>query len=192
MAAAALLVPIVPFLLVGELPGDRWLSATDGDARLFALAGAALLASDVLLPVPSSILGTLLGARLGLPLGFLCAWSGLLAGNLIGYGIGRLLPGAWSIDLPRTPGLLVLFASRAVPVLAEAVALTSGAARMPLGTFLAGAASGNAVYALALAANGAALLPDALLGPGLLVPMALPVAAWLTWRWLARRHRHLD
>ena len=38
-----------------------------------------------------------------------------------------------------------------------------------------------------LAGNGAALLPDALAGPGLILPMALPVAAWLLWRWLARR-----
>ncbi len=26
-------VPVVPFLLIGELPGDRWFSAQDGRAR---------------------------------------------------------------------------------------------------------------------------------------------------------------
>ena len=63
---AALLVPIVPFVIIGELPGERWLSATDDDALRFALAGGGLLALDILLPVPSSIVATLLAARLGL------------------------------------------------------------------------------------------------------------------------------
>jgi hypothetical protein len=38
-----------------------------------------------------------------------------------------------------------------------------------------------------LALNGAALLPGELLGPGLVLPMLLPVAAWLVWRALHRR-----
>ena len=63
--AAAVCVSSLPFLLVGELPGERWLSANDDHAMRFALAGAGLLAADVLLPVPSSIVGTMLGARLG-------------------------------------------------------------------------------------------------------------------------------
>ena len=63
--AAALCIPLVPFFIIGEMPGERWLSAADEHAGLFALAGAGLLAIDVLLPVPSSIVGTMLGARLG-------------------------------------------------------------------------------------------------------------------------------
>ena len=55
--AAALSVPLVPFFIIGEIPGERWLSATDAHAGIFALAGAGLLAVDVLLPVPSSIVG---------------------------------------------------------------------------------------------------------------------------------------
>ncbi len=183
----ALLIPIVPFILIGELPGERWLSATDDDAFLFGLTASGLLASDILLPVPSSIVGTLLGARLGFLPGWLWGWAGLMLGNLAGYGAGRVLLSRFAEPLPKTPTLLVLFASRAVPVLAEAVTFTVGAEKMKLGTFLAVTAAGNALYALVLAGNGAALLPDRLVGPGLVVPMLLPVAAWLVWRWLARR-----
>ena len=33
----ALLIPVLPFAVIGELPGERWLSARDGDAFLFGL-----------------------------------------------------------------------------------------------------------------------------------------------------------
>lgn len=183
----ALLVPIVPFLLIGEVPGERWLSAADDDALTFGLAGAGLLAADFLLPVPSSFVGTALGARLGFLPGLAWCWAGLTLGNLLAYAAGRLFLSRFGDALPTTPTLLAVFASRPVPVLAEAAAFTAGAERVSAVGFLLAAAAGNLVYALALTGNGATLLPDAVLGPGLFVPMLLPVAAWLAWRWLARR-----
>jgi uncharacterized membrane protein YdjX (TVP38/TMEM64 family) len=182
----ALLIPVLPFALIGELPGDRWLSATDANAFVFGVTGAGLLAADVLLPIPSSIVGTLLGARLGFAYGFLWTFIGLMAGTLIGYGAGRLVPARWRVDVPSTPSVLLLFVSRPVPVLAEALTLTAGATRLRLAPFLGACAAGNAIYAAVLAGNGAALLPDRLIGPGLALPMALPVIAWLIWRWLTR------
>jgi uncharacterized membrane protein YdjX (TVP38/TMEM64 family) len=103
----AVLIPVVPFVLLGELPGERWLSAADDNALQFALTGAGLLAADALLPVPSSILGTLLGARLGFLAGALSAWLGMLAGNLLAYAGGRLLLGRLRTPLPETPTLTV-------------------------------------------------------------------------------------
>lgn len=181
----SLLIPILPFALVGELPGERWLSATDQDALLFALTGGALLSADVLLPIPSSIIGSLLGARLGFIPGFFAAWIGMTLGNLVGYGLGRLMLSRLGEQLPQAPTTLALFLSRPVPVFAEAVTFTAGAERMALGQFLWICALGNLVYAGALAANGAALLPANLAGPGLILPMLLPVAAWLIWRRLS-------
>jgi uncharacterized membrane protein YdjX (TVP38/TMEM64 family) len=182
--AVALLIPIVPFAVIGELPGEHWLSAADDNALLFGLTGGGLLAIDVLLPIPSSIVGTLLGARLGFLPGLLWSWTGLMIGNLVGYTTGRMLLARFGERLPRAPTLAALFLSRPVPVFAEAVTFTSGAERMPLGQFVSVCAAGNLIYALALAGNGAALLPDALAGPGLILPMALPVTAWYLW------HRH--
>lgn len=181
-----LLIPIIPFAVIGELPGERWLSATDAHAARFALTGASLLAADVLIPIPSSIVGSLLGARLGFLTGGAAAWIGMMLGNLAGYAAGRLLLSRLSPQLPETPTLLILFLSRPVPVFAEALTFAAGADRMRLGPFLAASAAGNAVYALALAGNGAALLPQALAGPGLILPMALPVVTWLLWRRLGR------
>jgi len=183
----ALLVPIVPFAIIGEIPGEKWLSATDENGWLFALTGTALLTSDILLPLPSSITGTLLGARLGLAPGFLAVLTGLTVGHAIGYLLGRLALRRVGVDLPEAPTLLIVFLSRPVPVLAEAMAIAAGASRMPFGHFLGAVLAGNVVYAGVLAANGAMLLPDALIGPGLFIPMLLPVIAWTSWRWTARR-----
>ena len=74
-------IPIVPFVVIGELPGERWLSATDGSALVFAFTGGGLLTLDVLLPIPSSIVIALMGGRLGFYAGWFSAWLGLTAGN---------------------------------------------------------------------------------------------------------------
>jgi len=182
----AILIPIIPFAIIGELPGERWLSATDDNALLFGITGMGLLTSDVLLPIPSSIVGTMLGARLGFLPGWAWCWAGLMLGNSIGYLTGRLLLSRLAPDIPRTPTLLLLFATRPVPVLAEAMTFTAGAEKMNFRSFLLATFAGNGIYSVALTGNGAALLPDALLGPGLILPMLLPVAAWLLWRWLER------
>ncbi|MGD8861862.1 MAG: hypothetical protein PVI30_17765 [Myxococcales bacterium] len=183
----AVLVPIVPFAIIGELPGERWLQASGDSALRFGLTGAALLSIDVLLPIPSSIVGSLLGGRLGFAAGFAWGFAGLCLGNLIGYGLGRLLPERFTTDLPEAPALSVIFLSRPVPVLAEAAALAAGAERTPLLHFLTAAALGNACYAGAMAANGAALMPGGLAGPGIVLPMLVPVGGWLVWRWARRR-----
>ena len=184
--AAALSVPLLPFILVGELPGERWLSATDAHSAQFALAGAGLLAVDVLLPIPSSIVGTMLGARLGFGAGFAAAFAGMMVGQSAAYLVSRGLLRRRNDALPAAPTLAAVFLSRPVPVLAEAVAFAAGAARLSWPQFLLACGSGNAVYAAALALNGAQLLPGALIGPGLLLPMLLPVAGWLIWRKIRR------
>jgi uncharacterized membrane protein YdjX (TVP38/TMEM64 family) len=180
--AATLCVPVLPFLLIGELPGERWLSARDDRAWAFALTGAALLAADALLPIPSSLVGSMLGARLGFGAGFVATFGGLMAGQVAAYATSRWLLRHRSGTLPAAPTLAALFLSRPVPVLAEALAIAAGAARLRWGQFLLACGAGNAVYAAALALNGAQLLPGDLLGPGLVLPMALPVAGWLIWR----------
>ena len=187
----AILVPNVPFALIGELPGQRWLDAQGDHAASIGAVGAALLAIDVILPIPSSILGALLGGRLGFVLGFLWSWLGLCAGSALGYALGRLWPARFTAGLSEitgdAPASAVILLSRPVPVLAEAISLAAGVTRVPLARFLAASIVGNGAYAAAMAGNGAALLPEGLAGPGLVLPMIVPVAAYLAWR--VRRDR---
>lgn len=185
----ALLMPIVPFLVIGELPGERWLSATDENALAFAATGGGLLTVDVLLPVPSSIVITLLGARLGTTAGWAAAWLGLTLGHAIGYGLGRLWPSRWSPEVPEAPTLMLLVVSRPVPILAEALAIAAGATRTPFGPTLLACACGNLVYSGILAANGAEVLADDLTGPGIFLPLVVPVAGWAVWRFWSRVQR---
>jgi len=185
--AAAVCVPLLPFAVIGELPGERWLSANDANSLHFALAGAGLLAADVLLPIPSSIVGTMLGARLGFGAGLAAAFAGLMAGQCVAYSVSRYVLRRGHGELPATPTLAAVFLSRPVPVLAEALTFAAGAACVSWPQFLISCGAGNLIYAGALALNGSQLLPGDPIGPGLLLPMLLPVGGWLIWRKLGRR-----
>jgi uncharacterized membrane protein YdjX (TVP38/TMEM64 family) len=173
------LVPLVPFAIIGELPGERYLQASGQSALAFGLAGAGLLACDVLLPIPSSLLGALLGARLGFVPGTAWAFVGLAIGHAIGYAIGRLVPSRKGAALDHAPTFALVLLTRPVPVLAEAVAITAGALRVPFVRYAPPMLLGNLLYAAAMAGNGAALLPSGLAGPGLVLPLAVPVLGWL-------------
>ena len=182
----ALLVPIVPFVMVGELPGERWLNSAGTDSVRFGITGAGLLALDLLLPIPSSIIGALLGGRLGFVAGGLWCFIGLILGHSVGYALGRLAPARWTGSVGRSSATwIALLLSRPIPVFAEALALAAGAERMPLSAFLSSVAIGDAIYAAALSADGAALLPEGTWGMGLILPMLLPVVGYLAWRKLA-------
>jgi uncharacterized membrane protein YdjX (TVP38/TMEM64 family) len=186
----ALLVPILPFVMIGELPGERWLSAFDDNALLFGIVGSSMLVFDIVLPIPSSIVGTILGARLGFWLGFLFTWVGLIAGNLVGFLIARFASSrfrSWLPPFPKTTTQTAVFLSRPVPVVAEAVALAAGATRMPLLHFFVFSVSGNAIYAAVLNANGSALLPDSKTAAWLIIPMLLPALAWISWNTIVRK-----
>jgi uncharacterized membrane protein YdjX (TVP38/TMEM64 family) len=189
----ALAVPLIPFAIIGELPGERWLSARDANALEFALTGSALLAADVLLPIPSSIVGSLLGARLGFWWGFAACFVGLMTGQLGAYAVARLFSARLRLQVTaEAPALAAIFLSRPVPVFAEAVVLVAGATRVAAVPFVLACGAGNAIYAAVLAANGATLLPGDWTGPGLIVPMLLAVAAWLLWQRQRRAANSID
>jgi uncharacterized membrane protein YdjX (TVP38/TMEM64 family) len=178
----ALLIPIVPFVIIGELPGERWLSANDEHSLVFGLTGAALLVSDVLLPIPSSIVGTLLGARLGLMAGFIWAFSGLMLGSTIGYASGRWLLSPLQANAPAAPTLALLFVSRPVPIFAEALIVAAGATRIGFTRSMLACAAGNGVYAAALSASGATFIPAGWATPALALALIVPAGGWWLWR----------
>ena len=190
---ASILVPFFLFEDVAARGVVQVLAAPWGHAALGGSIAAAL-ALDVLLPVPSSVLGMAAGALLGSWLGTGIVWAGMTLGCGLGYWIGAtggtalvrrcLGPG----ELTRTrnvgrgigPAALVL--TRAVPILAEASVIMAGTARLPLSTFLPVVALSNLGIAAAYAVLGAwALsLDSVLLGFG--GAILLPALAWVLWR----------
>src|SRR5262245_54269258 len=136
-----LAVPIVPFLIFGQdrVEGalEHWRTKPPPPA-IIAAAVVGLLATDIFLPIPSSLVSTLAGWQLGAIGGAAASWIGMNLGAAIGFALARRFGQplvAWltrADDLSRTrllaerfgPALLVL--GRGVPVLAEATVLLVG------------------------------------------------------------------
>lgn len=159
---------LVPFFLWEE----RITAATAAFLRepharwLIAMVLGGLLAVDIVLPVPSSIINTAAGSLLGAWAGASTAWAGLMASTVMGYLLGKgasatalhSLLGSEAGQLAQSasrfgPWALAVF--RPVPVLAEASVILAGFSRMPFRSFLASCALSNLGIAAVYAAIGA-------------------------------------
>ncbi|MCE4056531.1 3-dehydroquinate synthase [Pseudomonas sp. Au-Pse12] len=149
-----------------------------------ALLLVTLLALDVLLPVPSSLVALLAVAALGAIGGYLVIFVGLCLGASLGYWLGagyfRLLSN-WLGLRSWQPGQLAyrlstlsLVCLRGVPVLAETSVLAAGMQRYPLRQFLLVTTLANAGLALAYAAIGSLLVEQHALLATILASMVLP------------------
>ena len=84
--------PAIPFLVFGH-QFEAWLDATVHqvvDPTFAALLIIGLLSTDVLLPIPSSVLSTLGGEALGFGLGTAASFVGLMLGAVFGFGLARV------------------------------------------------------------------------------------------------------
>jgi uncharacterized membrane protein YdjX (TVP38/TMEM64 family) len=131
-----------------------------------ALLGLGLLTADVLLPVPSSVVMVAHGALFGLVPGAALSLLGGVSATLVGFALGRR--GRGIVERVTTPaqraradrlltrwGPWAVVSTRAVPVLAETVAVLAGTSRMRWSVLICAGAAGTAVPALAYAAAGA-------------------------------------
>lgn len=158
---------LVPFLLFGGTFTTlaEWLTRGTLPVRVVVPAVIALLALDVFLPVPSSLISAGAGALLGFWGGTLTIWVGMTAGCIVGYAVGALMAGRarqfiGDADLQRAGRLLdrhgiwALAACRAVPVLAEASVVFSGLAATRLRPFLLISSLSNLAIAATYSAVG--------------------------------------
>lgn len=159
---------LLPFLLFEEEFNAFAAQVTrTGTSRgIVAAAVFGLLALDVFLPVPSSIVSTAAGVFLGFAAGAAVVWTGMMVGCVLGYAVGakgsgvaRALVG--EDGLHRASGLaakygdLTIVICRPVPVLAEATVVFAGLVRAPRARFLRLAAFSNLGIALGYSAFGA-------------------------------------
>jgi uncharacterized membrane protein YdjX (TVP38/TMEM64 family) len=131
-----------------------------------ALTVMAILACDIVLPVPSSVISTLGGAQLGITAGTLTSWLGMNLGAVFGFAIarrwGRPLAERLSherelkrIDaLTDRYGFVILVVTRAIPVLAEASVLLVGIHGQAWRTFLPAVVLSNLGIAFVYSAFG--------------------------------------
>lgn len=151
----------------------------------------ALLALDVVLPTPSSLVSVAAGALFGWALGGLLIWLGMTLGCLLGYGLGaragrplarRLLGEAELARAMRVAGRIdgpALALARAVPVLAEATTLAAGAAGAPFARFVVVTSLANAGVAAVYAGVGAAALSKGSFLLAFGAAAGLPALGWL-------------
>jgi len=166
---AILVLVLIPFFVwENEIAGlaSHWL-AKDVPRVNVCTAVVALLALDIVLPVPSSVVSVAAGALLGFQMGFLANWAGMMTGCCIGYVLGRAAqPWAlgrlvrdreWKLIQGRLNeyAVLAVLLSRPVPVIAEMVVLSAGVLKLPWARVLGIAALGNAAIAAIYAGAGA-------------------------------------
>ncbi len=195
-------IVLVPFLIFEKQFEQlaTWLAA--GNASGWATAGAigALLALDVFLPVPSSIVSTGAGVLLGFWMGTAVIWIGMTLGCVIGYAFGAYAAGA-ARRLVGADGLAnagkvmdrygpwAIVICRPIPVLAESSVVFAGLVKSPLVPFLWLTALADLGISIAYAAVGAFSMRA---GSFLLTfagAMALPGLAILAGKlWLGRRN----
>ena len=168
IAAILLALILVPFVLLEDQFNALADSVVRGDVSPWysATAIAALLTSDVFLPIPSSILAAASGVVLGLVWGAVTVWVGMTAACLLGYAFGARAavaarrfvgdPGMTrASNLAARYGDYALVLCRPIPVLAEASVIFAGIVRRPFNRFLNLTILSNAGIALGYASIGA-------------------------------------
>lgn len=197
--AVLLLVPLVPFLVVGGRIDDWVAEQREFSWSPWAVAGAfvGLLAADILLPVPSSMVSTLAGHQFGTWGGTAISWLGMSVGAVGAFALARWLGpplverfvgekdrGPMERWIARS-GAAVIVLARAVPLLAEASVLLVGANRLDWTRFLPAVLLSNLGISLGYAAFGDYAHQRQWLPAAIGVAVAAPVLATLMMRrWL--------
>lgn len=180
---------------------ELYLPSTPAQQLNLALLLIALLALDVVLPVPSSVVALLAVAMLGGLGGYLVIFIGLCLGAGLGYALGagyfRLLSARLGLhqrqpeQLAYRLGTLSLICLRGVPVLAETSVVAAGMQGYPLRTFLLVTTLANAGLALAYTAIGSFLVEQNALLVTVLASMLLP-GVFIAARSLLKMYRARD
>jgi len=169
VAGALLALILAPFVLFEEPMNamSAWLIARERPPALAASAIALLLAADVALPIPSSLVSTAAGALFGWALGACISWTGMTLGCIAAWVMGRwagrggLRRFVGEAELARAERLAVRYGAaaiiiaRPVPVLAEASVLLAASCGMSFSRFIVHCALANAGIAIVYAVVGA-------------------------------------
>lgn len=202
LATAILALVIVPFVLFEsavEASVAEFL-ASDPPTLTLGLAIVGVLAADIVLPVPSSVVATAAGTLLGLGWGTLANVAGLGLGCVVGYAIGAAGRGAaqrvvgpeqlvLAQRVFERRGEVVVAVFRPIPVLAEISVVFAGLAGMARGRFALYATLANAGIAMAYAGIGAWAAAANEMAVAVAASLVLPGIAMLAGRLATRSER---
>lgn len=168
-----------------------WLAAPGAGS---ALAIVAVLAADVLLPVPSSVVMILSGAAFGVVYGSALALLGSVLGEWLGfelarrYGLALASRMAGATDLAHVNrffdrhGALAVMVTRPIPVVMETMSLVAGLSGMRRVTFLLASLIGTLPIVVLYAYAGAMSRQVGNLLPAVIILIAVAGGGWLLYR----------
>lgn len=205
-AILVLALILVPFFLFAD-----WFDAlvarlasgqTSTSFTVIAMVG--LLGSDVVLPIPSSIVSAAAGVLLGFWRAVAVIWVGMTISCMVGYAIGASSASAAkrfvgtdgltrASALAESYGDMMIVVSRPVPVLAEASIIFAGVVGTPFRRFFVMTSWANLGIALGYAALGAFSMQLESFVVALVGALAVPGLAMLGARlWLGPTRRRRD
>jgi len=171
-------------------PWARSWVANAGPAGAATIVG--LLAADVFLPIPSSLIMVLSGAAFGVWWGALLAFGGSIGGEWLGFELARRYGAGLSSrfvgdadEVRRMNAMLerngaaAVVVTRALPVVMETMSVVAGLSTMPRRTFLVASALGTAPIVVVYAYAGAMSRETGSLVPAIVILVAVAAAGWL-------------
>ena len=179
----------MPFLFFHELI-EGWVADLIADPPsewLLSSLTIGLLATDIFLPIPSSLVSTLAGGLLPIWSALIASWIGLNVGAIVGFGLGRAFGRPLAIRLSSTetleqmdrvgqrygPALLVF--TRALPILAEATVLLMSLNQLTWKRFLPPVVLSNLGIAIAYSCMGKYAAEHEFLAVAMAISGALPL-----------------
>jgi uncharacterized membrane protein YdjX (TVP38/TMEM64 family) len=198
LAGAVAAIVVMSKLLIEDVLGLTFESALEGwmaDAGTgSAVTVLALLAADIVLPVPSSLIMVLSGAAFGLVWGSVLSLVGSIGGEWLGFelvrrygrGMSRRLVGDDEVrQLERLfvrYGAAAIVVTRALPIVMETMSVVAGLSGMRRSTFLTASIVGTLPIVVIYAYAGAVSRQTGSIVPAVIILIAMAGAAWVWYR----------
>lgn len=153
-----------------------------------------LLAVDLFLPVPSSLVMVLSGAAFGVAWGSVLSFIGSVGGQWLAFEIarrygrhfsGRVIGEGDVRQLERLfdrHGAVAVAVTRALPIVMETMSVVAGLSGMRRSTFLIASIAGTLPIVVVYAYAGAVSRQSGSLVPAIVILIAVAGAAWIWWR----------
>jgi len=170
---------------------ERWM-AHAGAGSAAVMIG--LLAADLFLPIPSSLIMVLSGAAFGVLWGSLFSLVGSIGGEWLGfelvrrYGMSasRRIVGDEDLEKMRAMmarhGAAAVLVTRALPVVMETMSVVAGLSQMSRKSFLLASLAGTVPVAVVYAYAGAVSREVSSVVPAVVMLLAVAGGAWVWYR----------
>ena len=176
-------------------PAVEWWLTSAGPVGATAIV--VLLAADIVLPVPSSLIMVLSGAVFGTFWGAVLALAGSIGGEWLGFELVRRYGKRASSrmvgdeELARLSaffaryGTAAIVVTRPLPIVMETMSVVAGLSNMPRTTFLGASLAGTLPIVFVYAYAGARSREVGSVLPAAVILVTMSLAGWLVYR--ARR-----